>query len=138
MLFSLYIPTHLLPDSSRSVLQASDMPEKKRKLLLNVFKKFKQKFIWKWETEQMEGLPSNVKLSKWLPQQDILAHPNTKMFITHGGQTRQDSTSSLSQSWNSMKFEQLQPHVAVSSPLPIHFVGGENYQPSELFQFSMH
>ena len=88
----IYIPTHLLPFSSRSVLQASDMPEKKRKLLLNVFKKFKQKFIWKWETEQMEGLPSNVKLSKWLPQQDILAHPNTKMFITHAGQSSTQET----------------------------------------------
>ena len=87
-----YIPVHLLPDSSRSVIQASDMPEKKRKLLLNVFKKFKQKFIWKWETEQMEGLPSNVKLSKWLPQQDILAHPNTKMFITHAGQSSTQET----------------------------------------------
>ena len=68
------------------------MPESKRKLLLNVFKKLKQKVIWKWETEKMEGLPSNVKLSKWLPQQDILAHPNTKMFITHAGQSSTQET----------------------------------------------
>ncbi len=69
------------------MLQAHQMTEKKRTILLNAFKKLKQKVLWKWETETMEGLPSNVKLSKWLPQQDVLAHPNTKLFITHAGQS---------------------------------------------------
>merc|ERR1712223_345253 len=26
-------------------------------------------------------------LSKWVPQQDGLAHPNLKVFVTHGGQS---------------------------------------------------
>ena len=83
---------YLSLNSHRSVLQGSQMPESKRMILLNTFKKLKQKVIWKWETEQMEGLPSNVKLSKWLPQQDILAHPNTKVFITHAGQSSTQET----------------------------------------------
>ena len=34
-------------------------------------------------------VPDNVKLLSWLPQQDILAHPNTKLFITHCGNNGQ-------------------------------------------------
>lgn len=68
-----------------SALQGSEMPENYRKMFLNVFSKLKQRVIWKWETEKMDGLPSNVKLSKWLPQQDVLGHKNIKLFITHGG-----------------------------------------------------
>jgi UDP:flavonoid glycosyltransferase YjiC (YdhE family) len=68
-----------------SAIKGSEMPEKNRQLFLRVFSKLKQKVFWKWETETMEGLPPNVKLGKWLPQQDILGHPNCKLFITHGG-----------------------------------------------------
>ena len=55
------------------------MPEEYRQKFLNVFSKLKQRVIWKWETEDMTGLPPNVKLSKWLPQQDILGHPNIRL-----------------------------------------------------------
>ena len=55
--------------------------------LVDVFARLKQQVIWKWETEEMEGKPDNVLLSKWLPQQDILAHPKLKLFVSHGGQS---------------------------------------------------
>lgn len=45
-------------------------------------------FIWKFEAtvDQMPvPVPENVKLEKWLPQNDVLAHPNLKLFITHAG-----------------------------------------------------
>jgi len=67
-----------------SVVKASRMPEEKRRIMLNVFSRLKQKVIWKWETP-MEDAPANVMLSSWLPQTSLLAHPNVKMFITHGG-----------------------------------------------------
>jgi glucuronosyltransferase len=69
-----------------SVVRASHMSDDRRKMFLNVFKGLKQKILWKWETEEMEDKPDNVLLSKWLPQQKVLAHPNVKLFITHGEQ----------------------------------------------------
>ncbi|XP_049958260.1 UDP-glucosyltransferase 2-like [Schistocerca serialis cubense] len=67
-----------------STLQASTMPENKRLAFLDAFKKIPQRVLWKWE-EDMDDLPPNVKVSKWLPQQSVLAHPNVRVFITQGG-----------------------------------------------------
>ncbi|CAG7723496.1 unnamed protein product, partial [Allacma fusca] len=61
------------------------MPEETRKAFSKTFSRIKQRVLWKWDHTDMTDLPGNVKLSKWLPVQDILAHPNTKLFITHGG-----------------------------------------------------
>ncbi|CAG0916121.1 unnamed protein product [Notodromas monacha] len=48
---------------------------------------FLAQVLWKWESDQVEGvvLPPNVRLAKWLPQQDVLGHAATKLFITQGG-----------------------------------------------------
>ncbi|CAG7732085.1 unnamed protein product [Allacma fusca] len=71
--------------SMGSILKTDQMPEEMRKTFLEVFSRMKQLVIWKWNSGHMDNLPSNVKLSKWLPQQDILGHPNIKLFISHGG-----------------------------------------------------
>lgn len=39
----------------------------------------------KWDSETLENKPENVMIGKWLPQDDILAHKNIKLFISHCG-----------------------------------------------------
>lgn len=51
----------------------------------DTFKSIKQRFIWKYEDDSLTDVPSNVLIKNWLPQSDILAHPNVRLFISHGG-----------------------------------------------------
>jgi glucuronosyltransferase len=52
---------------------------------LEVFSKLKQRVVMKWENKELKGKPENVFIAKWLPQDDILAHQNVKLFISHCG-----------------------------------------------------
>ncbi|XP_024217739.2 UDP-glucosyltransferase 2-like [Halyomorpha halys] len=56
-----------------------------REAFMSVFKELPYNVLMKWETDYPGKLPPNVKLSDWFPQQDILAHKNCVLFITHGG-----------------------------------------------------
>lgn len=60
------------------------MTAEKREAILNAFAKIKQKVIWKWNDESLVVDPNKFLIKKWLPQDSILAHPNVKLFITHG------------------------------------------------------
>lgn len=71
--------------SMGSNLKSTDMPEERRAAFLEAFSKLKEKVLWKWEDDNLPNKPPNVMVSKWLPQSDILAHKNIKLFITHGG-----------------------------------------------------
>lgn len=71
--------------SMGSIIKSTDWPEEKRQALVNSFKKLKQKVLWKYESDVLPNKPDNVMISPWIPQRDILAHPNVKLFITHGG-----------------------------------------------------
>lgn len=66
-------------------MKSTDMPAEKITLILHAFSQLKQNVLWKYENESIGHLPSNVMIKKWMPQNDILAHPNLKLFITHGG-----------------------------------------------------
>ncbi|CAH1389499.1 unnamed protein product [Nezara viridula] len=59
--------------------------ENVREDFMSVFKELPYNVLMKWETDYPGKLPPNVKLSSWFPQQDILAHKNCVLFITHGG-----------------------------------------------------
>ncbi len=41
--------------------------------------------LWKHVGSIPENLGSNVKIVSWFPQNDVLGHSSTKVFVTHGG-----------------------------------------------------
>ncbi|CAB0008817.1 unnamed protein product [Nesidiocoris tenuis] len=54
--------------------------------LLKTFRSLKQKVVIKWTGENMPHvLEDKLQILAWVPQLGILAHKNTKLFITHGG-----------------------------------------------------
>jgi glucuronosyltransferase len=71
--------------SMGSMIQSKMWPDEKREAFVKTFGKLKQKVLWKYENETLPNKPDNVMISPWIPQRDILAHPNVKLFITHGG-----------------------------------------------------
>ncbi|XP_014275846.1 UDP-glycosyltransferase UGT4 [Halyomorpha halys] len=66
-------------------LVVSDVLQDSFFTFLNVFSQLKQRVLMKWEADYDGSLPSNVMIMKKFPQQDILAHRNCILFITHGG-----------------------------------------------------
>ncbi|KAG7314854.1 hypothetical protein KOW79_022157 [Hemibagrus wyckioides] len=44
-----------------------------------------QKVLWRYTGEKPETLAPNTRVYNWIPQNDLLGHPKTKAFITHGG-----------------------------------------------------
>merc|ERR1719418_358927 len=68
-----------------SALKPSQMTTEQKNVFIDAFIELKDiPIIWKWD-DVPDGIPENVLLQKWLPQNDLLAHPNLKLFVTHGG-----------------------------------------------------
>ncbi|XP_045474740.1 UDP-glycosyltransferase UGT5-like isoform X3 [Harmonia axyridis] len=68
-----------------SNVKSKDMPKETRDFILRKFSKLKETVIWKFEDPDLPGKPDNVIIRNWLPQNDIFAHKNVKLFISHGG-----------------------------------------------------
>ncbi|XP_014292886.1 UDP-glycosyltransferase UGT4 isoform X2 [Halyomorpha halys] len=68
-----------------SIINLNYLPKEMTDTFMSVFGQLKQTVIMKWESGELPNKPKNVITKKWLPQNGILAHPNCRLFITHGG-----------------------------------------------------
>ncbi|XP_030581589.1 UDP-glucuronosyltransferase 2A1-like [Archocentrus centrarchus] len=54
-------------------------------VIATAFGQIPQKVIWRYRGDAPTALASNTKISNWIPQNDLLGHPKTRVFVTHGG-----------------------------------------------------
>ncbi|XP_022837626.1 UDP-glucuronosyltransferase 2B19-like [Spodoptera litura] len=66
-------------------VQPSLLPQDRVQMMAKVFSQLPYDVLWKWDKDELPGRSKNIKISKWLPQSDLLRHPNIKVFITQGG-----------------------------------------------------
>ncbi|XP_043576686.1 UDP glucuronosyltransferase 2 family, polypeptide A5 isoform X1 [Chiloscyllium plagiosum] len=62
-----------------------NLTAEKANIIAEALGEIPQKVLWSYAGEKPKMLASNTKLYKWLPQNDLLGHPKTRVFITHGG-----------------------------------------------------
>lgn len=59
--------------------------------IFEAFGRLPQRILVQYRLDEVHGeVPANVKLMKWMPQNDILGHPKTKLFVMHGGNNGQN------------------------------------------------
>nr|CAD7256414.1 unnamed protein product [Timema shepardi] len=61
------------------------VPKEILKRFLKTFSHLEQRVIVKYHGEIDMEVPGNVMIVSWLPQQDILGHPQTRVFFSHCG-----------------------------------------------------
>uniref|UniRef100_A0AAQ6IGP6 UDP-glucuronosyltransferase n=1 Tax=Anabas testudineus TaxID=64144 RepID=A0AAQ6IGP6_ANATE len=61
------------------------LPEDIAEDIAAAFAQLPQKVIWRHTGKPPSTLGNNTLLLDWLPQNDLLGHPKTKVFVAHGG-----------------------------------------------------
>ncbi|XP_026735421.1 UDP-glucuronosyltransferase 2B7-like [Trichoplusia ni] len=61
------------------------LPAERIQVLVKATSKLPYDVLWKWNGDELPGRTENIRISKWLPQSDLLRHPKIKLFITQGG-----------------------------------------------------
>uniref|UniRef100_A0A2K5LBE2 glucuronosyltransferase n=1 Tax=Cercocebus atys TaxID=9531 RepID=A0A2K5LBE2_CERAT len=62
-----------------------NLTEEKANLIASALAQIPQKVLWRYVGKKPATLGNNTQLYDWIPQNDLLGHPKTKAFITHGG-----------------------------------------------------
>ncbi|XP_029992195.1 UDP-glucuronosyltransferase 2C1-like isoform X2 [Sphaeramia orbicularis] len=61
------------------------LPQHVTEEIAEAFAQLPQKVIWRYAGQRPANLGNNTLLVEWLPQNDLLGHPKTKVFVAHGG-----------------------------------------------------
>ncbi|XP_031197884.1 UDP-glucuronosyltransferase 2A2 isoform X2 [Mastomys coucha] len=62
-----------------------NLTDEKANLIASALAQIPQKVLWRYKGKIPTTLGSNTRLFDWIPQNDLLGHPKTRAFITHGG-----------------------------------------------------
>ncbi|MEQ2161891.1 UDP-glucuronosyltransferase 2A1 [Goodea atripinnis] len=62
-----------------------NLTTEKANMIASALAQISQKVLWRYSGEKPQTLGSNTRMYDWIPQNDLLGHPKTKAFITHGG-----------------------------------------------------
>ncbi|XP_075785393.1 UDP-glucuronosyltransferase 2A2 isoform X3 [Pelodiscus sinensis] len=62
-----------------------NLTEERSNMIALALSQIPQKVLWRYKGKTPETLGPNTKIYDWIPQNDLLGHPKTKAFITHGG-----------------------------------------------------
>ncbi|XP_042343820.1 UDP-glucuronosyltransferase 2A2-like [Plectropomus leopardus] len=63
----------------------ADLPDDVTEEIAAAFAQLPQKVIWRHKGKRPSTLGNNTLLVDWLPQNDLLGHPKTRVFVAHGG-----------------------------------------------------
>ncbi|XP_051806742.1 UDP-glucuronosyltransferase 2A1-like isoform X6 [Acanthochromis polyacanthus] len=61
------------------------LPEDITEDIAAAFTQLPQKVIWRHKGKRPSTLGNNTLMMDWLPQNDLLGHPKTRVFVAHGG-----------------------------------------------------
>ncbi|ELV13016.1 UDP-glucuronosyltransferase 2A3 isoform X3 [Tupaia chinensis] len=62
-----------------------NLTDEKANIIASALAQIPQKVLWRYKGNKPAALGANTRLYDWIPQNDLLGHPKTKAFITHGG-----------------------------------------------------
>ena len=63
------------------------MHKSKAEVIAAALARLPQRVIWRYDGEMPDSLGANTKTMDWIPQNELMGHPKTKLFISHGGKS---------------------------------------------------
>ncbi|XP_018021249.1 UDP-glucosyltransferase 2-like [Hyalella azteca] len=70
--------------STGTYVTVSNFPDQFKNIFISLFPKLPYKILWRYPSDEVLN-SSNLMVRNWFPQQDVLAHPNLRLHISHCG-----------------------------------------------------